>query len=354
MASATAPPTPWSISSKIIRGCGPAVARGERRLQRQREAGQFAAGGYGPERRERRARQGRDLELDAVTARRSGAVRAQRLDRDAEARLFELERDEFGLHRRGQRPSGLDAGGGQGRGGAIVRPLGGGGGGAGVVQRLLRGAHRQQARREIGTRRRQGVHLDVQLAGHGAQGEQPLLGPLELVRLEREGGGGGVHRGGLGGFDQSAVGGFESGDDERHRPSRRLDPRAQHPVASAFKRADSLPQPVLERIAADRIAGRVDVGQGLFRRAQHAASLGEARGLSGARRQPVQFGEGVGQNLALLAGGGLCGFKRFDRAPRFAPSAPGDRAGFGERPAAAEGVELPAVGAWVEQATVSC
>ena len=105
----------------------------------------------------------------------------------------------------------------------------------------------------------------------------------------------------------------------------------------------------MQSVAAYAVAGGVDVGQGLFRGAQHGPSLGQGGGLSRARRQPIEFGETMGQHLALLPGGGLRRFQRFGLPARLAPRPPSSGACIDQRSAAAETVELRAMGSGVEK-----
>ena len=94
MASATAPPTPVSISSNTSVGRRAAV--GQHHLQRQREAGQLAARGDLHQRTGPRAGIGAHPELDAVDAVRPGRGRIA-LDCDAEAGRVELQRRQLGV-----------------------------------------------------------------------------------------------------------------------------------------------------------------------------------------------------------------------------------------------------------------
>ena len=127
----------------------------------------------------------------------------------------------------------------------------------------------------------------AQLARHGAQREQPLLGPLQAIGLEIEGAGRRVDGGdGLGGLDQGPVDGLAGRGQPRGAaaPSARRRPAAP---ARAPARAPEAPGPGRAvRPSPARSASRAAAmsAERLLGRAQQRALLGEHRLLARARR----------------------------------------------------------------------
>ncbi len=132
---------------------------------------------------ERRAGVGGDLEFHPVQPCRPRLGLGQGIEADAEAGLVELQRQELRLHR----PA---PGARRRRARAAVR-VGGGGevsgaGGGGPRRRRPSGGPRRDSTARMGLGHaqalgREGLDRGAELAGHGAQGEQALLGLLELA-----------------------------------------------------------------------------------------------------------------------------------------------------------------------------
>ena len=253
------------------------LAAGQSRLHRQGEARQFPARGHRIQRAEGGPRIGRHLEPHRLDAQRAAAP-LDRLQRHPEAGAFQLQRTKLvhdggdqtiprRLTRRRQQQGrhviGLD------RGGDVA---------AGLGQGLLAVLDQAQLLAQAHAQRRQGVDRRVQLAGGGAQGEQPLFRLVQTARLEVEGVGGGVdagHR--LGRLDQGAVhrlGGRGQFDDDGVVA---LGARLHRPLTRMFHRAQGRGQTLAQLVAAQQISGVGQIGDRLFRRAEDGAFARQLR-----------------------------------------------------------------------------
>ena len=279
---------------------GTAAASGQSRLQRQGEARQLAARGDGLHRPEGRAGIGRDLESDAVQARRPRALLAQRLQRDAESGLFQLQRGQFGLDGLGQGVAGGAALAGQRLRREQIGLARLGGLLVGGAQRVLGGLDGLQPRGELGPLGRQVLDQHVELAGHAAQGEQAFLGLFQTVRLEFEGLRRRIDRGaGFLSLDQRAVDRLAGRRKARHGRAVGRRARLQGPVPRAFQRAIGRGELAGEAVTAQRVLRGGDVDHRLLGRAEQRSLLGERRFLAFAGIQAIQLREPQGEFLGL-------------------------------------------------------
>ncbi len=331
----------------------PAPARqrsGQRRLQRQGEAREFAARGDGAQAAERRARVGRDLELHPVGPVAARALGGQRLHRHAEARALELQGSELGLHRGGQARARLAPGGGQVGGGDAIGGLCAHGGGVRFGQGVGGGVGRAQRFGEAQARGGQALHGQGQLAGGGAQGEQALLRAFQRHGLVVEGVRSGIDGGQrLQRFGQGAVHRVRGGGEAHQHGLVRPRPRLHHPIACALQRPQRLGDVVGQAVAPQHLARVGHVRQRLFRASQQRAATDQLLLLALARIEPVEFGQAQCQLLAVGVGAGGPGAQAFALGGGLAPGVPGVRAGAPARTQGAVAVELGPVGARVEQ-----
>ena len=181
MASATAPPTPVSISSKTRVG-GRAAVR-QRDLERQHEPRELAARRHFGEGTGPRAGIGRHPELDAVDPVGPGR-HGVGLDLRVETRALELQGAEFAIDRGVEPGRGRDAGLRQ----AVGRPAIGS---SGRLRRRrergevgLAGVERLDVSREAVQQCGQVLGRHAVLARRRPEGEEPFLDGLEFARVE--------------------------------------------------------------------------------------------------------------------------------------------------------------------------
>ena len=208
------------------------------------------------------------------------------------------------------------------------------------LELLLAGVDQRDIGPVAGGERGQLVHRRIVFAACRAQREQPLLDALELGRIEV----GGAQRG----FEMAAgvVQRAERGIERLHR---RLDQLRRLRLAP-LQAADDAGQRRNGGIGAgDHLMGVAQILGHLFGLHHDGAPLGERRLLAGLRAQSIEFLDGMAQPVAfalgardLFAVGAGCFFRGAARLPQR-----GDPGGIGFQ--AAEGVEQAAVGAGVDQ-----
>ena len=266
---------------------------GQRDLQREDEAAEFAARRDLDQRPERRAGVGGDLELHPVAAGGGPVFGRQVAERGAEARRVELQR------RKLARDGGVEA---QRGGGAGLRQRSGGGfiGGPGARhlgfergQPAFAGVERLQLAAQVVGEFGEVVGLDAVLARDAAQFEQAFLVLLLRLRIDDVAAGGFLqpvlrHRA----FDDRAVDGGERFG------------QVLVVGGDAFEDARGLAK---LRQAAGRalqeIADRVQVVGDLFGALHRAAAVGERFLLARFRGERVEFGDGMFQPVAVARGG---------------------------------------------------